>query len=494
MARLKWFYGLLITVFLILAARLIWLQLIKGQKYRLLADENRIKLEYVRADRGVIYDRYQRVLVRNAPDGREYPLGEALAHIIGFMGKLSEADWQVCQQQRQRGESCVYQLDDWLGKMGLEKTLDQQLRGQPGGILSETDAEGKVVRQISASEPIAGENIELTLDSQLQVEIQRLLGSQKGAVVVSLPTTGEILALNSSPSFQPQHPDQPGEMFNRAISGLYPPGSVFKLIPALAALEEKKITAKTLIEDTGEIIVGEYRYGNWYFNQYGQTEGELDLVGAIRRSNDIFFYRLGEWLGARKLASWARLFGLGQTTGLELSGEAAGLVPDPDWKKKVKQEAWFLGNTYHMAIGQGDLLVTPLQINVLTNTVAADGQLCRPYLLQSSQPDCHDLKLNQENLDLVKQGMKEVCQPGGTAFPFFEFQVDGQVIEIAGKTGTAEFGHPEDKTHAWFTGFAPIDQPKISITVLLEAAGEGSREAAPLAKEILEWWFKNRRD
>lgn len=487
MDRLKWFYGLCLTAFLILAGRLAWLQLIKGKQYRLLADENRIKLERVQADRGIIYDRNQRVLARNTPDGREYPVGEAAAHVVGFVGKLNEIEWQECRQN----PDCIYQLDDWLGKMGLEKLLDNKLRGQAGGILSETDAAGQTVRQIATYAPVAGENITITLDSQLQVVIQQLLESQKGAVVVSLPKTGEIIALVSSPGFDPNHPDRPGEMFNRATSGLYPPGSVFKLVPALAALEENKINAETLIEDTGEIKVGEYRYGNWYFDQYGQTEGQLNIVTAIKRSNDIFFYRLGEWLGARQLAAWARLFGLGQASGIELAGEAAGLVPDPDWKQAVKHESWFLGNTYHFAIGQGDLLVTPLQINVVTNIVAADGRLCQPYLLADSQPECRDLNFDQANLDLVKQGMKEVCQPGGTAFPFFDFQVDGQVIEVAGKTGTAQFGHPDDKTHAWFTAFAPAANPEISVTVLLEAAGEGSWEAAPIAKEIFTWWFKN---
>ena len=314
-------------------------------------------------------------------------------------------------------------------------------------------------------------------------------------VVVSDVGTGEILALVSSPSFDPGRPaefvDRPEKpFFNRAVGGEYPPGSVFKLVTAVAGLEEGKVTETTQIEDTGEIRVGEFRYSNWYFDQYGRKEGALNLVGGLRRSNDIFFYRVGEAVGPEKLAEWARRLGLGKATGWELGGEGAGLVPDPAWKEKFKGERWWLGNTYHMAIGQGDVAVTPLQVNMLTGVVGT-GRLCRPEIIfnfQFSIFNCEDLGISEKTLELVRQGMTEACLPGGTAFPLF-----GWEPQVACKTGTAQHGGKETLPHAWFTVLAPADKPEIALTVLVEAAGEGSYEAAPVAKEILEYWFHERR-
>lgn len=486
MRRDKFFYTIFVISFVILLSRLFYLQIVKGAYYRDLSDNNRIKLEKVPADRGVIYDRASRLLARNTPEGRAYPFGESLAQVVGFIGKIDEQDWQKCLGL----VNCHLDYNDYTGKLGIEKRFDKILSGQSGGILYETNSQGEKIHQISLIPPSAGQDIYLNLDAQLQQKALDILADRQGAVVISQPETGEILALVSSPSFDPAHPEQPGAtMFNRAISGVYPPGSVFKIVTSAAGLQEGKITANTLIEDTGEIKIGEYRYGNWYFDQYGRTEGEINIVKALQRSNDIFFYKVGEWLGARHLANWARLFGLGQPTGIDLAGEAGGLVPDPDWKQEYKGERWFLGNTYHYAIGQGDLLVTPLQVNLMTNVIASHGFWCQPFLQAGKKPDCQDLKLNQETLDLITQGMIEVCQEGGTAFPFFNFTVNGQPVIVAGKTGTAQFGHPEDKTHAWFTGFLP-DQ-NFSVTVLLEAAGEGSYKAAPVAKDLIDYYLKN---
>jgi penicillin-binding protein 2 len=275
--------------------------------------------------------------------------------------------------------------------------------------------------------------------------------------------------------------------FNRVLGGAYPPGSTFKIVTATAGLEEGKINAETLWNDTGEIRVGEYSYKNWYFTQYGRTEGEINVVGALKRSTDTFFYKVGEWVGPTSLSAWAKAFGLGQKTQIDLPGEVEGLVPSPEWKEE-KGDRWFLGNTYHFAIGQGDLLATPLQINFLTNVMASGGQLCRPQVLKNEdqKESCRDLKLKKETLSLVEEGMKEVCSSGGTAFPFFEF-----LPQVACKTGTAEFGDPEDKTHAWFTSFAPFENPELSLTVLIEKGGEGSEVAAPVAKKIMEAYFRD---
>jgi penicillin-binding protein 2 len=264
-------------------------------------------------------------------------------------------------------------------------------------------------------------------------------------------------------------------------------------VTATAGLEEGKITKETLINDPGIIKIGPFSYRNWYFSQYGKTEGEINIVRALKRSTDTFFYKVGEWLGARQLSNWARNFGLGQKTGIDLPGETGGLVPDPEWKKEANGEPWFLGNTYHFAIGQADLVTTPLQVNMMTAVIANNGRFCRPQIVKDDFQEkdkrravsCRDLKLEKETLQLIKEGMAEACSSGGTASPLFDLEP-----QVACKTGTAEFGDPKDRTHAWLTAFAPADEPEIVVTVLVEAGGEGSRVAAPIVKKILEAHFR----
>ena len=481
---------LVLTVAAVFLARLVLLQLVEGSYYRKLADENRVKLTIQPADRGVIYDRHGEALARNAPLGREYVLGADAAHVLGYVSTVSEEQWQACREKT----DCDYWYGETVGQLGLEAYYDDKLRGTAGSVITETDAGGSVIREIGRSIPIAGESITTTLDLGLQRKAYELLKNQKGALIASIPQTGEILALVSSPAFDPgkvalslNHPDLP--LFDRAIGGSYPPGSVFKIVTATAALEEDKINADTLIEDTGELRVGAFRYGNWYFDQYGRKEGMLNLVRAIARSNDIFFYQLGERLGIKHLSDWAKYFGVGKITGIDLAGEGAGLMPDEEWKLNYFKERWFLGDTYISAIGQGNILMTPLQVNQMLNVVAADGVWCRPHLIKDTPPDCLKLNIDDKNLSLVKEGLKQVTETGGTAYPFFNFAVNGKTISVAGKTGTAEFGDPDDKTHAWFTVMAPFDEPQISVTVLLEAAGEGSEKASPVAKDLLTYWF-----
>lgn len=448
-----------------LIARLAVVQIIDHNYYQTLARENRIKLVKIPADRGVIYDRLGKPLNRNAPKGRDYLLAEAGSNVLGY---TSEDNQEV------------------IGRDGLEKFYDSSLRGEAGGILTETDTNGAVIREIGRSEPQPGENLTTTLDAGLQQKAYVLLAGRKGALVASDPGSGEIFALVSSPGFDPNSvekylTDKDLPLFNRALGGQYPPGSTFKLITATAALEENKINADTQIEDTGVINIGSYSYSNWYFTQYGRTEGSINIVAAIKRSNDIFFYRLGEALGIRALADWAKWFGLGNLSGIDLPGEAAGVMPDPEWKLSVKKENWFLGDTLIAAIGQGDILMTPLQVNQMTSVIAAQGKVCRPHL--AGEIDCRKLDIHPKTIELITRGMIQVTQAGGTAWPFFDFPV-----RVAGKTGTAEVGD-KDRTHAWFTGFAPADQPGIVVTVLLEGAGEGSYEAAPVARDLLSYWF-----
>lgn len=485
MSRVNGLYFGLLLVLLLLVGRLVSLQVIEGQYYRKLADENRVKLEIIRTDRGVIYDRHGEILVRNTPEGRDYIYGQGLSHVLGYVGEVDENELEI-------GD---YELKDTVGKMGLEKQYDQELRGQDGGVIVETDTDGNKVREIGRREPVTGKSIKLTIDLGLQKKAVTLMGQEKGAMIASNPGTGEILAMVSSPGFDPKAiekavNDKDLPMFNRVIGGEYAPGSTFKIITAVAALEENKIDETTEIEDTGEIKIGDkWRYGNWYYDQYGQKEGFLEITRALARSNDIFFYKLGEMLGIRQLADWAIYFGLGNRTGIDLGGEANGLMPTPDWKKEFWDEDWFLGDTYISAIGQGNVLMTPLQVNQMTSVVASKGKLCQPHLLET-KIKCQALDISDKSLDLVIEGMRQVCEEGGTAWPMFGFKVKDQAIPIAGKTGTAEFGAKDDTvTHAWFTAFAPIDNPQIVVTVLKEAAGEGSDEAAPVVRDLLTYWF-----
>lgn len=479
------FFIFLGLVFLGLWIRLFYLQVVKGEENRELAEENRIKVIKIPGLRGVIYDRKGQILVRNRPEGREYIYGEALAHVLGYLGETSSEELED-----------YYKAGDIVGKMGVEKGNDKVLRGIDGGVLVETGSQGEVIREIKEQEPKEGKSLTLTLDLGLQKKAFQELKARKGVIIASNPKNGQILALLSSPSFDPNIfilqtkdidkvlNDSSQPMFNRAIAGLYPPGSIFKIVTAIAGLEEKKIDKSTLVEDTGEIKIGDFVYSNWYFTQYGKTEGMVDIVKAIKRSNDIYFYKVGEWLGIGRLVEWAKYFDLGARTGIDIPGEAQGLIPTPEWKKKTKLESWYLGDTYITAIGQGNLQLTPLQVNQMSSVIASSGLLCQPHLLKDKDDLCQKLKIKPKNLALVKEGMKQACEEKGTGWPFFDFSPS-----VGCKTGTAEYGDPQDRTHAWFTVFAPWQEPEIVVTVLLEGAGEGSYQAAPVAKELLEYWF-----
>lgn len=537
----SWWLGagraLLFTSFLfislfILLWRLFDLTLIQGHRLRALAEGNRTRELIRHAPRGRILDRTGKMLAQNEPTfrmngsysendySRKYTDGTSFLHVVGYTGEISEKELLDPYFQL-RG----YLPGDRLGRVGAEAVFEERLRGKDGKELVEINSSGKITRTLGRVEEIPGEDIELSVDQGLSVAAQQAFPTgQKGAVIASRPMTGEILALFSSPSIDlnifsqslsqntydtlVNHPDRP--MFNRGIGGVYPPGSTFKIVTAIAALEEGALTAKTLIEDVGVLKIGPYSFPNWYFLKYGKTDAFVDIVKALERSNDIFFYKAGESVGITKLGVWAKRLGIGSTLGIELPGEAIGLMPDPSWKatrfdtpadREARNDQWYLGDTYHVSIGQGYLLTTPLQVNAWTNVVANGGRLCRPTIEKESQEskvksqECRDLGIKKETIDLITEGMKKACLPGGTGWPLFNFQIPNrndqtkQLIPLACKTGTAEFGDPQNRTHAWFTAFAPIEEPEISVTVLVEGAGEGSDIAAPIAKKILEEWF-----
>jgi len=528
--RLMVFSIFCLLSFFIIFLRLFHLQIVEGKINRDFADGNRIQIKVVHAPRGVIFDRNGKVLAANSPafrffdpstkkvrfvsreealelevkndprkvnlevdNVRTYPMGERLAHVIGYVGEIS--DTQLSGKKN-------YRLGDRIGQVGIEAQYETKLRGIDGGEILEVDTFGREIRILRRNPPISGQNIYLTIDSDLQDKIYGHLketltrvGSCCGAVIAMNPTNGQVLALVSLPSFDPNiftssidegaisqlFSQSQAPILNRAISGTYPPGSTFKIVSSLAALTSGKVTADTTIVDNGVTYLGSFKFTNWYFTQYGKLEGSVNLLKALQRSNDTYFYEISRMIGMEKLAEWARKLRLGSKLDIDLPGEANGLIPSDEWKRKTFNQVWFPGDTLHMAIGQGFVLTSPLQILGITSFIATDGILYQPQLVLSNfKPKILVSNLaSQDHIKLIKDGLKLVTKTGGTAWPFFTFP-----IETAGKTGTSEFGDPNDRTHAWYTSFAPADEPKIALTVIVEAGGGGSSVAAPIAKAI----------
>lgn len=508
--------SLVIIVGFLLGIRLVQLTIIEGSWRRAKADENRILTLPVMAPRGVLTDRGGTPLTRNIPIyrrqvpgttpaqlqfetvsreqvltllanpserisydvSRDYPCGQACSALVGYVSEVTDPTTQQ-----------GYRLGELAGKVGAERAFERYLRGQPGEEYLEVNASGKAVRTVGMKEPQSGSNVRLSVDAGLTQILYDAFEGKPGAAVALSPNTGEVLALVSSPSFDPSNlgaslamQDQP--FFNRAVAGAYAPGSTFKIVTALAALEEGKISSTTQFEDTGELTIGEYRFGNWLYDEHGRTEGSVNVVRALARSNDIFFYKIGEAVGAEKLAEWAGLMGYGKSWEMTSWGESMGLVPSPKWKQEKRGEKWYLGNTYHMSIGQGDVLATPLQVTVMTAAVASRGVVCPPHIKADDKPVCQQLNLHEGTIDILSKGMVEACQRGGTGAPFFDFSP-----QVACKTGTAQQGGEKDLPHAWFTVYAPAENPTIALTVLVEKGGQGSQVAAPIAKKAIEYWL-----
>ncbi len=474
----------------LLLARLGSLQMLQGGRYRVLAEENRVQKISLPAARGLILDRHgvklAESVLRDNTWQRQYPLGASAAHVVGYVGEAGGDEIGLLKSNGGK-----YELKDIIGRVGIEQQYESILRGANGGRLVEVNSNGSVARELGREEAITGQDLHLSIDANLQKIAYDALSGKKGAVVASNPQTGEILVLTSSPSFDPGNVgksviDENLPLLNRAIGGVYPPGSTFKMITTVAGMTDGDLPASYTYLDTGAIHVGTFSYTNWFFTQHGGVEGEVGWSRAIARSTDTFFYKVGELTGAKNIAKWAEVFGLGHKTNIDLPGEVGGLVPDPEYKQKVRHEAWYLGNTYHLAIGQEDTLTTPLQINYMTNIFASGGEKCPPHLTLNKNKKCDNLEIDQKILDTIKSGMVGACSPGGTAFPLFDI-----VPQVACKTGTAEYIRPDGKigTHAWLTAYAPADSPTISITALVEAGGEGSSAAGPIVRKMLVNYF-----
>ncbi len=526
----------LFSSFLILFVRLFELQVIKGKYYQNLANGNRIRRITLKAPRGEILARGGELLAKNDKkenaiffdvgrgyyvsgdlnenkqkivnvDGwiRDYPLKESASHITGYTGFVNENEsGKISSECINKGERS---LSDLIGRSGLEEYYDCTLRGVDGEKLIEVSADGGYVRLLGEKEPIKGADLKTTVSYPLQEYVSTLLNGVKGAIIVT-DSKGEILSLFSSPSFNPniflndqnkvvsilENKNLP--LFNRAISGKYSPGSIFKPIIATAALQTSVIDKNYHYLDTGSINFttpyGNYSYTNWYYTQYGGSEGSIEVTRALARSTDTFFYKVGELTGIDNIVAWSKKFGLDTYSDIDLPGEVEGFVPDPSWKERVKGERWFLGNTYHLSIGQGDLALTPIGIHSAITAISNGGNLCTPHMIsvfsENKENQCRSLEIGKENIELVKEGMKKACSSGGTGYTFFDFKQKSG-IDVACKTGTAQIGNIE-KTHAWFTAFAPFDKPEIVVTVLVEEGGEGSKVAGPIARSIFDFWFK----
>ena len=589
------FLGLILFVGF-LGVRLYQLQVFQGDEFRSLAEGNKLKVEYVLAPRGLIVDKYNKVIASNTPSfelvaaslrlkddslvdaklaiitqsvsldaqelkkliadsqasGSDYftlavnltkeqalfliskqnelsgfsvqnnPIRDykdplVFAHLVGYTGKITKEELSDNQSKN-------YLFNDVIGKTNLEVQYESYLRGIAGRKQIEVDATGNFRKNLPEVPPLPGHNLKLNIDYDLQKTIYESMesvmkrtGSRKAVAVATDPATGKVLALVNFPSYDNnwfargisqseyssliQNSDHP--LLNRAVAGTYPPGSMVKPMLAIGALTEGIVKPETKILDDGVIRIGSFTF--YCYNRAGL--GMMDLYSAIARSSDIYFYTIGggsptsavKGMGPDKLAFWYRNFYLGQKLGIDLPGEKEGLVPDPDWKLKNRNEQWYLGNTYHFAIGQGDLLVTPLQANSWTATIANGGKIMRPYILdevasingeklQTSSPQVlKENFLDQQWVDVVRTAMRQTVTEGSAR------SLASLNLPIAGKTGTAQFdGSNLSRTHAWFTSFAPFDNPQIALTVLVESGGEGSSVAVPISKEVYKWWESNR--
>ncbi|EKD32989.1 MAG: hypothetical protein ACD_76C00106G0030 [uncultured bacterium] len=438
-------------------------------------------------------------------------IAKSLSHVLGYVSSISLDEFNDMK-------TSGYLRTDTIGKQGLEKYYETILRGKYGKKSIEINAFNEEKTILVEEKPVHGANIILSIDTELQSEIEKILdkrigkgGPQKQSVIALDPNTGNLLALISRPSFDSNSftkrmneleykiytEDENKPMFPRAILGEFPPGSTFKPIVASAALAEGIINEWTSISSVGGIAVSKWFFPDWKSGGHGPT----NVKKAISESVNTFFYYIGggyesfNGLGVSKISEYAKKFGLGSLTGIDLPNESSGFIPSEEWKMKEKNEQWYIGDTYHYAIGQGDILVTPLQIANATAVIANGGTLYKPRLVERiSGPDYNEEILpiatnekiiSNKILQIIKEGMRQTVVSGSAQM------LNSLVKPVAGKTGTAEWSS-EKLPHAWFTSFGPYNEPEIVVTVLVEEAGEGSSVAVPIAYDIYSWWFENR--
>ncbi|MBN2884628.1 penicillin-binding protein 2 [Patescibacteria group bacterium] len=447
----------------------------------------------------------------SGPDGSSSNLS-SLAHILGYTGKITDEALKRLGPQ--------YSLVDYVGKTGLEYSWESELKGLNGSKNIEVDALGRRKKIVSEKEPVAGYNLKLSLNIELQRQAEIITKNwlektktDRASVIVMNPNNGQIMALVSLPAYdnnlfakgisQEDYDkflnNKNNPLFNRSISGEMPSGSTIKPVIAAAALQENIITENTSFLSNGGLRISQWFFPDWKAGGHGMT----NVRKALAESVNTFFYYIGGGyqdfvgLGLDNLVKYMRLFGLGEKTGIDLPGEASGFVPTKEWKEETKNETWYIGDTYHISIGQGDILTTPLQVANFTAAVANGGTLYKPTLVSALLDEKNQLFKNIEpsiirqnfvdayNLQVVREGMRQTITSGSAR------SLSSLPVTSAGKTGTAQWSSKK-ANHAWFTGFAPYEKPEIVITVLVEEGAEGSTVAAPIAREIMQWYFTNR--
>ncbi len=444
---------------------------------------------------------YRGVIIEVQPI-RNYILRQEGAHTFGYVSEISDEELE-----RRKDEG--YKSGDIIGKFGLEKIYDREIRGVDGGDQVEVDVTGRPVQTLGRKETVPGSDLYLTIDKNLQTAVEQAVDAQlkeihanAAAAVVMNPQNGEVLALVSRPAFDPNlfaggistknwnainnNPYHP--MDNKAITGEYPPGSTFKIVTGTAALAAGKVTPEEMILDTGQ---------HWLIpkgNAGGEVLGWLNFRDALAHSDNVYFYEMGNRLGIDLLEHYARMFGLGKATGIDLPYESDGLVANRKYKWDVFEEEWYLAETFDAAIGQGFNLVTPLQAAMVMGEIAADGKRFKPHLVKrittqdgKTLRDFEPVLLSQLEvpewvIQLVQSSLRDVTKYGTAASTFAGFPVD-----IAGKTGTAENPHGQD--HGWFVAYGPYDNPSVVVAVIVEQGGYGSQSAVPIGRKILEAAF-----
>ena len=429
---------------------------------------------------------------------RSYPYKMVAAHVFGHLGEVDQAELSM-------SSGIGIELGDLVGKMGIETVYNLYLQGEKGGRQVEVDAYGRSLRIISEKDPLPGDNIHLTVDLRIQKIAEEELGQRRGVVLIGDPETGELLALVSHPGFDPNlfsrgisedewdrlKQDSGNPLENRAIRGEYSPASTFKIILTIAALEENIIKKEDTFFCPGGFLVGRRIFKCWK----EEGHGRLDLEQAIIHSCDVFFYQLGLKVGVEKMIEYAELFGLGKVTGLNLMGEKYGLLPTSDWKLKNRGEVWYRGDTANLSIGQGYILVTPLQMLRVISAVANGGSLVKPYLVKKienlegevikdfSSPKKKKISLSSSTLSFLKKSLRGVVREGTG------WRAEDRIVKISGKTGTVELSEGE-RPHNWFVGYAPSDNPRLAIVVLVEHREEDISIAAQIAGKIFSQTFK----
>jgi penicillin-binding protein 2 len=584
--RARLLYVILAFAFLGLISRLVFLQVVSGERYTFLSENNRVRIKRVAGTRGMIFDRQGQLLVDSRPsfdlifipedasdpqetlrllahylkrdekellkifeDGkaraafdemvlgrdidwsavvavethqlelpgvslrvrprRSYADGPMAAHVLGYLGEINQRQLKLLKDQG-------YVVGDEIGQYGLERRWEELLRGQSGGQQVEVDALGRRMRVLHEVTDVPGYTVHLTLDRELQATAYEALKGKEGTIVALDVSNGAILALASTPAFDPNIfargikseewsgliKDQLRPLSNRATQGQYPPGSTFKIIMAIAALEEGVVQPEAYIQDPGFFPFGNRQFRDWKKGGHGA----VNLHKAIVESCDTYFYQLGPKLGVDRIAKWARAFGLGEKTGIALDDERAGTIPDTEWKRKRFRQPWFPGETVSVAIGQGYVTVTPIQLANMMAAVANQGKLYRPYLVSKVEsldgatvreygPELiRTVEMKTDTLSRVQKALADVVHgPGGTGGA-----ARSPAILVAGKTGTAQVIEMKgaylkseqlsyfNRDHAWFVSYAPVEKPQIAIAVLVEHGGHGGEAAAPMAKKVYE--------